>query len=312
MLDRVLILFLGLVTAAGVLVLGQADMPWDDPAPRRPSQAGDAGNGAQPDGPDRTFGQRPPGGFMGGDPFGLEQVKSDIRSSDEEWKVIGPMVRKVAMAKMAAEAALDGEASLAVWPGRDDRERDRGRGPGGPGGPPGNDSFRGPSDNASGFGPGGGGRFGPPPGGFGPPPDGFGPPGGFPPGPPPDGFGPPGGFGPPDGPASFRTDRFAGPTTRPAGAATQPAMRRGGFGRGPGGPPPFMGGPSREWMQAAAELQAVLSDPKATEEQIRQKLTALRALRAKTQAALLDAQKELVELLTPDQEAALVSRGYLD
>jgi len=73
-----------------------------------------------------------------------------------------------------------------------------------------------------------------------------------------------------------------------------------------------MGGSSSEWMQAAAELQAVLSDPKATDEQVAQKLAALRALRAKTQAALLDAQKELLELLTPDQEAALVSLGYLD
>ncbi len=169
MLDRVLILFLGLVTMAGVLVLGQADMPWDDPVPQRPSLAADT---APPDGPDRAFGPRRqgPGGFMGGDPFGLDQVKTEIRASDEEWKVIGPMVRKVAVAKMAAEATQDGAASLAVFSGRDDREQDRQRGPGGPGGSPGNSSFRGPSDRASGFGPGGGpggGPMGPPPGGFG-------------------------------------------------------------------------------------------------------------------------------------------------
>jgi chromosome segregation ATPase len=63
---------------------------------------------------------------------------------------------------------------------------------------------------------------------------------------------------------------------------------------------------------ALAELQTALADGKTTPDQLKEKLSTLRAARQKTKTDLAAAQKELAALLTPDQQAALTSLGYLD
>lgn len=85
--------------------------------------------------------------------------------------------------------------------------------------------------------------------------------------------------------------------------------RRGGFG-GPGGP----GGDMAETPVARAvqDLRQTLQDENASVDLIVQKLTALREARAKAQADLQAAQKELKELLSQRQEAVLVMMGILE
>jgi len=223
--------------------------------------------------------------------LGLEDIQARIRASDEEWKVIGPKLRKVMMASAAVEASIEepGISGASSEPGFVPWGPGRPGGPGGPPGGPGNDSFAGPGENAP------LGRGGPGPGGFegaSPGPGGFGPddPG-------PEGFGPggagPGGFGP-GGPG--------GPDPN-------------GFGRGgpgPGGGPPGFGGPGNTVMQRLTELRTALADPNATSEQLKEKITAVRDARRKARAELAAARKDLLELLTLDQEAMLVSLDYLD
>ena len=230
---------------------------------------------------DRAVGQNRPEEFQGG---GLEEIQAKIRASDEEWKVIGPRLRRLMVAYTTAEVSFDestmsttGEASQTrstAFEGPDPGFAPLGRG--GPGGPgePGGDSFASPGDGGP-FG-----RGGPGPGGFGR--GGLGP----------DGFGPgPGGFG--------RGGR--GP---------------GGFGRGgpgPGGGPPGFGGPGGNAVtQKLTELRTALADPNSTSEQLQEKLGAVRDARLKAKAELAAARKDLLELLTPDQEAVLVSLDYLD
>ena len=115
----------------------------------------------------------------------------------------------------------------------------------------------------------------------------------------PPGFGPRppgGGFGPPSG---------GGPGSFPGGFGPPPG---GGF----GGPPPGFGGGGGAVVHALSDLQATLADAKTTPEQIQDKLAALRAARQKARAELAAAQKDILELLTPDQEAILVNLGLLD
>jgi hypothetical protein len=81
----------------------------------------------------------------------------------------------------------------------------------------------------------------------------------------------------------------------------------GGFG---GGMPGF--GPSNPVTQTLTELNAVMSDPNVTGEQIREKITAVRTTRKKAETELAVAEKDLLQLLTRDQEAVLVILGYLD
>jgi hypothetical protein len=239
---------------------------------------------------------------------GLAEVQTKIRASDEEWKVIGPKLRRVMAASTALETSIDESSgagpSVMSW-GRGGR--------GGPGGGPGGDSFAGPGDGGA-FGrggPGGGlrggprggpggdsfagpgdggafGRGGPGPGGFGRggrESEGFGPGG-----PGPEGFGP-------DGPGSegFGPGGRGGP---------------GGFGRGGPGGPPGLG--TMAIMQRMMELQTTLADPNATSEQLKEKVAAVRSERQKAKAELTAARKDLFELLTLDQEATLVGLSYLD
>jgi hypothetical protein len=64
--------------------------------------------------------------------------------------------------------------------------------------------------------------------------------------------------------------------------------------------------------QVQSDLQGALADPKTTADEIQDKVAALRNARQKAKADLDAAQKDLLELLTADQEAILVSLGYLD
>jgi hypothetical protein len=89
----------------------------------------------------------------------------------------------------------------------------------------------------------------------------------------------------------------------------------GGFGPPMGGgfgPPPGFGGPGGAGMQALMDLLAATNDPKTTPEQLKEKLAAVRAARQKARADLAAAQKDLLELLTSDQEAVLVDLGVLE
>jgi hypothetical protein len=60
------------------------------------------------------------------------------------------------------------------------------------------------------------------------------------------------------------------------------------------------------------ELRTALADPNTTSEQLKEKTTAVREARRKAKAELAAARKDLLELLTLDQEAILVSLDYLD
>jgi len=227
---------------------------------------------------------------------GWEDLQAGIGASDEEWKVIGPKLRRVMVAYAAAEVGFD-ESSLGGAGDPGFAPPGRGGMGDGPRGGPGEDSFAGPGEGGP-FG-----RGGPGPGGFGrggPGPDGFGPGG-----PPPEGFGPRG-FGP---------DEF-GPGGRGPGGLER-GGGPGGFGRGGGpggfgGPPGFDGPGGSAVRQKLAELQTAAADPNTTTAQLQEKLAAVRAARRKAEAELTATREDLLELLTPDQEAVLVSLNYLD
>ena len=63
---------------------------------------------------------------------------------------------------------------------------------------------------------------------------------------------------------------------------------------------------------AARELNTALENKETPPDQIQAKLTALRAARAKAKTELEAAQKDLQAVLTPRQEAVLVSNGMLE
>jgi len=251
------------ITALALLVWGQSV---------RGGEAAPAGAGpdSRPSRSGRGFGPGRGGRF-------LDDVKAQIRASDEEWKVIGPKLRNLIFLKMIVEGGVGGEGPgpFGGPPG------------GGPGGPPGR-AFGGPGDPMPGGGPGGpmpgGGPGGPMPGGG---------PGGPMPG------GGPGGPMPGGGPG--------GPM--PGGGPGGPMP-----GGGPGGP--GFGGPvSGDFIllvQARADLRTALDDPKTSPEALQEKVAVVRQARRKARAALADAGKNLLELLTADQEAVLVALGHLD
>jgi hypothetical protein len=75
----------------------------------------------------------------------------------------------------------------------------------------------------------------------------------------------------------------------------------------------MMGGPGgNAVMQKLVELRTALADPNATAEQFKEKIAAVRNVRQKAKADLVAARKDLLQLLTLDQEATLVGLGYLD
>lgn len=92
-------------------------------------------------------------------------------------------------------------------------------------------------------------------------------------------------------------------------------------GRGPGGPGgpggPRGGGPdggaaASPLAQASRDLSTALENKDAPAADITQKLSAFRAARKKAQDDLAAAQKDLQGVVTPRQEAVLVSMGMLD
>ena len=380
---------IGAVTFAGTFQAQDKQPPRKKDAERPVTKA--QGQGKAVAGPG-TFGARP---------GGLDTVKTQIKATDEEWKVIGPKVREVIAARNAAATGMGGSQT---------NQTVVAAGPGG------------------GFVPFGGGGLNPPggPGIFGPPgggrpergPGGFGPPGGAPSaggtggdrpsvGP----FLPPAlvdpssldpfrltaeqktkietlqkeletglakilndeqikqlkelpenriGFGAPPLSGSLliplkldKTNLMPDPKTqlealqKEVGAKLAKILseeqnkqltglreaigRMGsfqppGFGPGPpemgdgpplfgGGGPPGLGGGSggdSVILQALSELQAAMEDPKTEPAVLQEKLAAVRTARTKARDRLSAAQKELLLLLTPDQEAVLVKLGYID
>jgi hypothetical protein len=157
--------------------------------------------------------------------------------------------------------------------------------------------------------------------GFGPGP--IGGPGGFPGG----GFGAPGGFG------TVRLDdvrksleateeewKVLGPKLQKVIAARQvlatesrstPDAKAAAKGDAPR---PAPGGATEANIitQAHADFKAVLDDPKHTKTEIQEAAAAVRKARDKARANLVDAQKDLRQLLTAGQETILLGLGYLD
>jgi hypothetical protein len=204
-------------------------------------------------------------------------IQTLIKATDEEWRVINSKLQAVITARLAVmtyTASAGGRGGFG----------------GGPGFGP--DSFNGPGNGMRGD---RGGGFGGPgdPSAFG----GFGGPGG------PGGRGGPGNRG--GGPGGF-----GGGPDGPGGFAGIPGGP-GGFGGVPDGPGGFAGN-NNAVSTALSELTTALDDATSTPEQIKARLAAVRSARQKAAAELAVAQKALLPLLTADQEARLVSLGYLD
>jgi hypothetical protein len=64
--------------------------------------------------------------------------------------------------------------------------------------------------------------------------------------------------------------------------------------------------------QALTDLQTAMADSKTTPEQLKDKIATARKVRLKARRELDNAQKDLLELLSPDQEAVLMTLGYID
>jgi hypothetical protein len=197
---------------------------------------------------------RPPGG-----PPILDNVRAQIGCTDEEWKVIGPKLRRVLELRQAVSAA--------------------GPGPGAEGGPgrAGNDPFLGPAGEI----PGAGRRGGPGPGGNDP-------------------------FIGPTGELPGR-----GPGVVPEGAVPARVVAPGGPGGGPGGPGGRGPGRGNAVAEALLALQEAVAQA-APADELRERVATYRLLRQKAQRELEAAQKDLLLLLTAEQEAVLVSLRLLD
>jgi Spy/CpxP family protein refolding chaperone len=63
---------------------------------------------------------------------------------------------------------------------------------------------------------------------------------------------------------------------------------------------------------ALTALNTALADEKSTPEEIQQRVDAVRAARQKAHEELEAAQKDLQLLLTPEQQAVLLTQGVLD
>ncbi len=285
---------LTIVLAMSLLTRAQTARP-GIPTDSRPATTAQSGMGGPP-----GFGGR-------GSVDYLDNVKKQLKATDEEWKVVRPLLQKVVAARQVAEANRTMQGFGGGF----------GAGPGFGGG-----AFAGPNAGMGGPRGGRGGPGGPttgPAGGFGPGDSGGrgerrgsggreGPTGG-----PAGGFGGPGGFGP-GGPTSGPAGGFGGR----GGMGGPTSMPAGGLG-GPGGPGGFGGGPGQGMMalndpisQAMSDLRTALEDAKSTPDEIKDKVAAVRAARQKAKADLVAAQKELIDVLTSEQENILISLGYLD
>jgi Spy/CpxP family protein refolding chaperone len=139
-----------------------------------------------------------------------------------------------------------------------------------------------------------------PPGGGGPIP-----PGGVPGGPGPKFGGPGPGFGGPMGDikktigATDEEWKVIGPKVQKV-----TSLRRAVNGEG--------GSASPALTHAQAELKTVLDEPKHTKAEVDEKLTAVRKAREQARADLTVAQRDLMQMLTPSQQAVMVSLGFLE
>lgn len=248
-------------------------------------------------------GQRPEPPTPGSDAGDFDAVKNQIKATEEEWKVIGPKIRAVMSARRVADTGLKsgsqrngmfgfggfpgggprGDGPGGFFGGRFGGPGGPGAGPGGPGPGFGRDSFEEPGNN--GAGPGrrrGVGRE----------------------------------QGDRDGDGAERRGPQRDDDRRSESALKddQEGRRsdaRGGPNRSGG---PGFGGPggNNYVSRALSELETSAGDAKSTPEGLREKIAAVRSARAKAQGELRAAQEELLQLVTPTQEAVLISLGYLD
>ena len=246
-----------------------------------------------PDGPrfgESGFAGPGPGALHSDGAAALASVKTRIRASDEEWKIIEPMLRKVIAARLAMETGMNAGESADIGGRRGGFGPPWGGGPGGPGGPGfGRDSFTGPNESGA--------------GGFGPP--GFGPPG----------FGPPW-FGPGQ-PAS--QERSKTPDEQATKSGTSPDNSKATATNAPA--------PARPCRRSATRLRRPRqrhcaghgrsSDRRGRCSRSRPTNSRRRsppfAPPVKRRGNKFEAaKKDLLELLTPDQEAVLLGLGYID
>jgi hypothetical protein len=92
----------------------------------------------------------------------------------------------------------------------------------------------------------------------------------------------------------------------------QSQLAQGGQGRGGGGfAGGFFGGQTSELATATSELRAAVQDTNTDSQHLATKLAAWRAAYAKASDDLIAAQRDLISLLTPRQEAILSTQGLL-
>jgi hypothetical protein len=261
----------------------------------------------------------------------LASLQTQIHASDEEWKVIEPCLQAVVNARQTADYALSGAEGNAGFInmfggmggmgggfpfGTRDSFADPtpafgggmvgSSGNGTRGGPPGQAGFGwgGITNVPGGVFPGWGGMTNVPAGGFA------------------AGAGFPGGGGFP-GWGGMTNFGWGGMTNVPGGAfpgwggmTNMPGagFPAGGFAGGfAGGGGAFPGGDANNQVALAlTELRTALSSTNApTADDLKEKLAAVRGARQKARADLAAAEEELRMLLTAEQEAMLVSLGYL-
>lgn len=102
-----------------------------------------------------------------------------------------------------------------------------------------------------------------------------------------------------------------------AGVASMFGGRRMGGGGGGGGRNMMsilggISGMSQEMQTALSNLQEAMDNPNANDQLIKERLTAVRELRAKARVELEKARQDLLELLTRRQEALLFQRGLIE
>jgi hypothetical protein len=83
-------------------------------------------------------------------------------------------------------------------------------------------------------------------------------------------------------------------------------------GRAAAGPVPAVPGADPAVTRLFNDLQAAMDDPQISEADMAARLAAFRDARDKARRDLAEAQKQLQELLTPRQLAAMVAAGYLE
>lgn len=215
-----------------------------------------------------------PGGFAPGGPGAApaagpggtsiadaSSLQSQLRSSDEEWKVIGPKIDAVIAAQNSANPNPGDQGGAFGFGGRDL--------------PQSSDTFSGPEAVPA------GGNFRAGPGAFGP-------------------------IGSVIGSIFAGTPGTPPPAVKPS---TEPATD-------PSAPDSAANSGttlrSITYAQALADLQSALRDKSTTARQLGDLLITVRAARQKARDDLVAAENDLSALLTPDQEALLVSLGYMD